>query len=318
MPLTIGDHTVAGAFFPQTISSASHPCNEIYVGKLVVDTVKFSTDASEMNTTTNSVAVNALIDHAFNSKTDYLASRFFASINVQTPLLTLTSGGGGGNIWEFVNDGSDANTFVLKYANSVVLKYTTSGTLDINNLTVTGGIDLPGGNVQTQINDALAYVASGNISFRATSPVTSVYTDNSAGGQVTLISLILDNVSGNRGGFQSGTAYDTSTGLFTAPYDGVYHFYGTVLFHTGSFNAGYLTTMITKPNLVTSNAHTTKLNSLLITQHGGNEAFDGNFPQMVQGAIQLTAGDEIGLYILGGTKVTPELSCFGGHLVHRT
>ena len=141
MPLTIGDQTVAGAFFPKTISSASNPCNEIYVGKLVVDTVKFKTDASEMNTTTDDAAVNALINSAFTSKTQYLASRFFATINMTTPLLSLTSGGGGGDIWEFVNDASDANSFGLKYGlNGVVLKCTPAGTLHIPSVDATNHV----------------------------------------------------------------------------------------------------------------------------------------------------------------------------------
>lgn len=164
MPLTIGDQTVAGAFFPKTISSAANPCNEIYVGKLVVDTVKFKTDASEMNTTTDDAAVNDLITaellvRNFPTATDVTdsirdtlalpiagltAATIDATINLKSKSLYLTDGGISTNEWQLVNESisGDANSFGLKFNNNAVLRYTSGGTLHIDDLTLTGGIDL--------------------------------------------------------------------------------------------------------------------------------------------------------------------------------
>lgn len=125
------------------------------------------------------------------------------------------------------------------------------------------------------------------------------------------------NVPANNGVF----GYDTTTGMFTAPYDGIYFFSASILWHTASFNAGYTTVMITKPgDPIPNNPHHST--AYLISQSGGNEAFDSNYTQTCDGLVKLMAGEEVGLYVrgqhLGGApKIDLSFTSFCGYMVQR-
>ena len=147
-------------------------------------------------------------------------------------------------------------------------------------------------------------------SFRATSSDENSYTFSSG---TPLFSAQLNNASGYRGCFNIGGAYNTSTGLFTAPETGVYFFNGSISWLTSDFNAGNCTLLITKPTLNTISS------SLLHSRYGANETFNSNFTQEAAGLVSLTAGDEIGLYVsasnASGAAISLIMSYFCGHRV---
>ena len=152
------------------------------------------------------------------------------------------------------------------------------------------------------------------VAFRATSTNASNFTFT---GGKQLLSSQLENVIGNKGSFNIGGAYNPATGLFTAPEDGVYSFYGSVFWQTSAFNAGYITSYISTPT--TSTVHPTNY-ALLISQYGANEPFNANFVQIVSGIVSLTAGDSIGLYVFANNEtltanVSRQYSYFCGHRV---
>ena len=154
------------------------------------------------------------------------------------------------------------------------------------------------------------------VGFRATSASTSHYVPPQTPGTGTLFSHLLTDTNGFRGQFIDGFCFNTSTGLFTAPTAGMYYFHGVVTWHTSApFNEGYLATMITTPDKIINS------NSLLVTQHGGNEVFQDNFPQPIDGVLQLEAGDQIGLYTSswsGGSKIMHNYTTFGGYRISST
>lgn len=166
-------------------------------------------------------------------------------------------------------------------------------------------------------DDALYFndLVGQSVGFRATSASTSHYVPAQTPGTGTLFSHQLTNTNGFRGQFINGFCFNTSTGLFTAPTAGMYYFHGVVTWHTHSFSEGYLAIMITTPDKILNS------NSLLVTQHGGNEVFNDNFPQTIDGVLQLAAGDQIGLYTSswsGGSKIMHNYTTFGGHMISST
>ncbi len=166
-------------------------------------------------------------------------------------------------------------------------------------------------------DDALYFndLVGQSLGFRATSASTSHYVPAQTSGTGTLFSHLLTDTNGFRGQFIDGFCFNTSTGLFTAPTAGMYYFHGVVTWHTHSFSEGYLAIMITTPDKILNS------NSLLVTQHGGNEVFNDNFPQTIDGVLQLAAGDQIGLYTSswsGGSKIMHNYTTFGGHRISST
>jgi hypothetical protein len=132
---------------------------------------------------------------------------------------------------------------------------------------------------------------------------------------IAKVSNHLNIIPNSRGSFQLGTHYSDVTGKFTAPYDGLYYFHGTITWRTDNFSASYLGAIISKSSLKTF------ADALLITYDGGNQSFfNPNFSQIVQGVLKLDTADAIALYgysSYGSGNVDISLCCFGGYLIYR-
>jgi hypothetical protein len=179
---------------------------------------------------------------------------------------------------------------------------TSNNDASLNNVEINGTIKLPdssnnGYGVSGQIlqsngsGSAVSWTTptSTNISFKATTSAAGLFQFSSGW---PLFSGELTNVTGHRGSFNNGSAFNTSTGLFTAPETGLYYLCGVVMWNTGSFNAGYVVVNITTPATSTS-----RDNAILTTGYGANEPFAQNFTQTVSGIASLVAGEQIGVYV---------------------
>ena len=195
----------------------------------------------------------------------------------------------------------------------------TTEKLRINNV---GAIGIGGANYGTSgqvltsntSGSAVSWTNIGSsISFKATSNNTSNFTFSS-GHQ--LFSAELINVAGHKGSFNDGSAFNPSTGLFTAPEAGLYYFGALVFWETSapSFNASYVRVSITTPATSTDIA-----TALLVTQFGANEAFNTNFSQSTSGIIKLNANDTIGLYVFANNapnaNISKQFSYFMGYKI---
>ena len=157
-------------------------------------------------------------------------------------------------------------------------------------------------------------VVGESLAFKATA-TTSTLQAISDGNPGKLVSSFLTDTSGFRGQFNDGNAFSTSTGLFTAPTNGLYYFKGSILWHTYSFAEGYLATMISTPEKITN------ADAFLVTQHGSNQVYSVNFTQDVSGVLKLTAGDQIGLYgwsLNADPRIQVNYSQFSGHRISST
>ena len=149
------------------------------------------------------------------------------------------------------------------------------------------------------------------VAFKATNDANTNRTGSSG---ISLISDELTNVSGgNRSAFQVGTSYDTSTGYFEAPYDGLYYFHASVLWDTNAFAQSYTGVYIGLSTLSTGDQ------ALIINQTGANEAFNANFTQNCDGVVKLDQGQQVGVFINSNVSwaITRKFCVFGGYLIQR-
>lgn len=151
-----------------------------------------------------------------------------------------------------------------------------------------------------------------HVSFKATSNNTSYFTFSSGH---HLFSAELINVTGHKGSFNNGSAFNPSNGLFTAPEAGIYYFEALVFWVTNVFSANYVRVSITTP-ATSTDIH----NALLVSQFGTNEAFNANFSQSTSGIIKLNANDTIGLYVFGNqasnAAIARNFSYFMGYKIN--
>jgi len=200
---------------------------------------------------------------------------------------------------------------------------TSVGTL--SSLTVTGDSNVNGLIKLNSLSGTAGSILTSNgtsdptwtepIAFKATNPAAG----NATGGVGLLLfsNNLTDVVGGNRASFQQGTSYDTSTGYFTAPYNGLYYFHTSLLWATGSFVATFVTLMIGPSTISTGD------DAFIISQAGGNEAFNNAFTQNADGIVKLTAGEKVGVFIqIGGGSgstwaITKKFCVFGGYLIQK-
>jgi hypothetical protein len=157
------------------------------------------------------------------------------------------------------------------------------------------------------------YFGAAPVAFKATSGGADVSVSGGFG--MTKFSNNLTNVSGgSRGSFQVGSSYNTSTGNFTAPYDGLYYFHASVLWDTEAYAGNYCSVMISL------STHSLADHALMISQVGENETFNKNFTQNCAGVVKLDAGQEVCVFTNGNTtasRILKKFCVFGGYLIQR-
>jgi len=205
-------------------------------------------------------------------------------------------------------NGGDLQFFTKVDGGSVTEK------LRINNV---GAVGIGGANfgtagaVLTSNGSGAAVSWTPPVAFKATNAVGSV---TGGFGATKFSNNLTDVTGGSRGSFQVGSSYNTSTGNFTAPYDGLYYFHASVLWDTSAFAATWCSVLIGLSTIIYSD------DAFVIDQVGANEAFNTNFTQNCAGVVKLNEGQEVCVFTNGNStssEITLKFCVFGGYLIQR-
>jgi hypothetical protein len=138
-------------------------------------------------------------------------------------------------------------------------------------------------------------------------------TDQPTSGDTALLStLIIDTTNSTGEGCHNiGNHYNTSTGLFTCPVDGLYMCYAHARWETASFTQNNYIRLFVK----TVGTGVSGGNGYIIHQiSGNNEAWTSYADQSVTGVLYCSAGMQIGMYggmNSGTAKIFQSESSFG-------